>query len=64
MDDLTRLIAIIRKLLSFYTVDRETREAIARMKDEEIIAFANATLDEAETNNEALREEIGDVEEI
>lgn len=54
IEDIPRLVALIRKLVSFYAADKETRDAIKGLSDDEIIAYADECLDRAEEQNNAF----------
>lgn len=50
--DLTKAVEIIRKLVSVYVVDKETREEIAGKTDAEIFAIAEEAVNNAEREND------------
>lgn len=52
--DLEKLVQLIRHLVSFYVVDRETRQDIKNMSDEEILNYADAAVNRAEAKNDAF----------
>lgn len=58
LTDIPKLLKIIRKLASAVVVDRETRERIAEMSDEEVLDFADQAIDRAEAQNNALLSEL------
>ncbi len=51
---ITRTAELARRILTFYATDREVREAIKTMTDEQIISYADEMLDRAETKNNEL----------
>ena len=58
INDISKLLTIIRKLASAVAVDRETRERIAAMTDEEVLDYASEAIDRAERQNDALISEL------
>lgn len=54
IEDLPKAIALIRKLLTFYAADKETRTAIKEMSDEEVFAYARNEMDDFDEQNDAL----------
>lgn len=51
---ITEVMALMRKLVSIYVVDKETREEIAGKTDEEIFAIADEAVNNAERKNDAF----------
>lgn len=53
-NNITKYAEIVRRLVTFYVVDKETRAAIADMTDDEILNYADETLTAAEGKNDAF----------
>lgn len=52
--DAEKLVSLIRKLVSIYVVDKETREELKGKTDEEIFAIADEAINNAERKNDAF----------
>ncbi len=50
--DITKVMDLMRKLVSVYVVDKETRQEIAGKSDAEIFAIADEAINNAERKND------------